>query len=340
MAEHEEAPKTKNKPELENTTTTENKPRKKDRWDKIDILMKPVGGLFTGIALAIVGFFTTNLLEEQQRQQTERLTREQAVETNRRLYTEIMSSREKADTDLRKEMFNSIIKAFLDPQKARLDDKVLALELLAYNFHDVIDLSPLFKHVAQAISVSKLDNKDDLNSHLERVAGEVIDKQLASLADGGIAVPLTVHFDTVSKEGVQVLDERLYPLRVDIPGSPEQRYIIVEALQVFPETREVKVRLESGLFADGDKPNAVMEPETDIMFKVGFFDFPMIDNTRVSHSQRIGIALTRWHENNAEMSLVYFPGSRASLKEKPYYDEVIDQLQRASAALFPEEVAK
>ena len=56
---------------LENAqATTENKPRKKDRWDKIDILMKPVGGLFTGIALAIVGFFTTNLLEEQQRQQT------------------------------------------------------------------------------------------------------------------------------------------------------------------------------------------------------------------------------------------------------------------------------
>lgn len=331
MAANEETGKT------EGTPSTEGKPRRKDRWDKIDILMKPVGGLFTGIALAIVGFFTTNFLEEQQRQQTARMAQEQAVETNRRLYTEIMSSREKADSDLRKEMFNSIIKAFLDPQKARLDEKVLALELLAYNFHDVIDLSPLFKHVAQAIENSDLENRTSLNSHLERVAGEVIDKQLASLADGGISVPLAVNFDKVKEEGVQVLDERLYPLRVDIPDSPRQRYIIVEAMQVFPETREIKVRLESGRYADADSPDAIMKPEIDIMFKVGFFDFPMIDNTRVSHSQRIGIALTRWHENNAEMSLVYFPGSRASLKEKPYYDEVIEQLQRASAALFPEE---
>ena len=150
-----------------------------------------------------------------------------------------MSSREKADSDLRKEMFNSIIKAFLDPQKARLDEKVLALELLAYNFHDVIDLSPLFKHVAQAIENSDLENRASLNSHLERVAGEVIDKQLASLADGGISVPLAVNFDKVKEEGVQVLDERLYPLRVDISDSPRQRYIIVEAMQVFPETREI-----------------------------------------------------------------------------------------------------
>jgi hypothetical protein len=168
-----------------------------------------------------------------------------------------------------------------------------------------------------------------LNSQLERVAGEVIAKQLASLGDGGILIPLRISFQQVKDEGLQELDERLYPIRVDRPELPDKRYILVEALQVFPKEREVRVRLEIG------DPNNRFEPEIDIAFKVGFFDFPMIDNTRVSHSQRVGIALTRWNEgNSAEIKLVYFPGSRASLKEKPYYDEVIEQLKRTTASLI------
>ena len=299
----------------------------KDRWDKIDILLKPVGGLFTGIALAVVGYFTTSLLEQQQAEQTHRLALQQVQETNRRLYTEIMSSREKADSDLRKEMFNAIIQAFLDPQKATLDEKVLALELLAYNFHDVIDLSPLFKHVARSIAESAHQKKSTLSRQLERVAREVIDKQLATLADGGMLTTLSLSFDQVEKGG-QTLDERVYPIRADRPQVSGQRYIFVEALHSYRDSREIKVRLESGA------PEDRFDPEIDIMFKVGFFDFPMIDNTRVSHSQRIGIALTRWTDYGAELALVYFPGSRASLKEKPYYDEVIEQLQRSTAVLI------
>lgn len=267
------------------------------------------------------------------------MAQQQAEETNRRLYTEIMSSREKADSDLRKEMFNSIIKAFLDPKKASLTEKVLALELLAYNFHDVLDISPLFKYLAKAIKDTTLENKVSLNKQLERVAGEVIDKQLASLADGGVLVPLTVTFKTVTDEASEELDYRYFPIRVDLPDSPGQRYILIEALQVFPDTREIKVRLESGRIIDGiDNSEPLLETEIDIIFKVGFFDFPMIDNTRVSHSQRIGIALTRWNENDsAQLSLVYFPGSRASLKDKPYYDEVIEQLERNTAVLVKRE---
>lgn len=307
----------------------------KDRWDKIDILLKPMGGLFTGIALALVGYFTTSMLENQQLEETRRLEQQRVEETNRRLYTEIMSSREKSDSDLRKEMLNSIIEAFLDEKdKKKLDEKVLALELLAYNFHDVIDLSPLFKHVALKIENSTLDDekKESLSSQLGRVAGEVIAKQLASLGDGGILVPLTISLEQVEDEGLQELDESLYPIRVDRTDVSEQRYILIEALQVFPQEREIRVRLEIG------DPNNRFEPEIDISFKVGFFDFPMIDNTRVSHGQRVGIALTRWNEgNSAELKLVYFPGSRASLKEKPYYDEVIEQLKRTSAVLVDEE---
>jgi hypothetical protein len=64
-------------------------------------------------------------------------------------------------------------------------------------------------------------------------------------------------------------------------------------------------------------------------FWVGFFDFPMIDNTRLSDDQRCAVILTQFEEPQTKFTVVYFPGSRAGIKEKPYYDEVLQNLLRA-----------
>jgi hypothetical protein len=68
--------------------------------------------------------------------------------------------------------------------------------------------------------------------------------------------------------------------------------------------------------------------EIDDTFVVGFFDFPLVDNTHLSKGQRCAIILNEVHtrEGFVKATLAYFPASRASMKEKPYYDEVMDQL--------------
>jgi len=57
-------------------------------------------------------------------------------------------------------------------------------------------------------------------------------------------------------------------------------------------------------------------------------DLPMIDNTRLSHGERCAVSLTQLTTTppTVQMAIAYFPGSRASLKDKPYYDEVIHDL--------------
>lgn len=155
----------------------------------------------------------------------------------------------------------------------------------------------------------------------------MIDKQLASLADGGILQKFTLDFEDI-KDNSQSFDELILPIRSDMPNSDEQRYIFVEVLHSYPDTSEVKVRLETG------SPENRFDPEVDLVFKVGFFDFPLIDNSRLSHAQRIAIVLTRWSEYGAELALIYFPGSRAGMKEKPYYDEVIAELQNNKRKLI------
>jgi len=54
----------------------------------------------------------------------------------------------------------------------------------------------------------------------------------------------------------------------------------------------------------------------------------MIVNTRLSGSERCAVSLTALNPNIVSVSLAYFPASRASLKDKPYYDEVIKDLVR------------
>ena len=61
-------------------------------------------------------------------------------------------------------------------------------------------------------------------------------------------------------------------------------------------------------------------------FSVGFFDFPMIDNTRLPGDQRCAVVLTDFEEDYAVIRGVFFPASHASIREKPYFQEMLDNL--------------
>ena len=65
---------------------------------------------------------------------------------------------------------------------------------------------------------------------------------------------------------------------------------------------------------------------TSTEFWLDYFDFPMIDNTRLPHGQRCAVVVKDFGDPIVEITLVYFPGSRASLKEKPFYDEALHDL--------------
>ena len=135
----------------------------------------------------ILGFVFNNAI-------TQRQTNDQRL----RLYTELMGRREESDSGLRKDMFNSILGTFLskDPNlKApqQMDQEILSLELLAYNFHESLDIGPLFKYVARRIFEHQADATDrqlpaqfqSMLTRLENVTVAVVDRQLTLLADAG-----------------------------------------------------------------------------------------------------------------------------------------------------------
>ncbi len=172
----------------------------KDKWDKANILLRPVGGLLTAGAVALVGFIGSSFLGE--REMSSR---------NFQLYSQLMSQREGAESALRKDMFNSIISSFVGKEapEALLDEKLLNLELLAYNFHESLNLKPLFLHLRKQIRSSRDPDREEYMARLRRVAREVAYRQTAVLKEAGQSFWVSVDFDEIDQRKNPSVSETL-----------------------------------------------------------------------------------------------------------------------------------
>jgi len=280
----------------------ENQP--KDFWDKIDVVFRPLNGLLTALAVGLLGYYTSNILRQRE-------TRE----TNERIYTQLMSSREQAESSLRKDMFVSIIQSFLRPQSASLEDRMLNLELLAYNFHESLNLKPLFVHLQKQVAAAPGPSQAEYFNRLNKVAREITTRQMVLLEQVGKKFGRTVDFDKfrASPGGLELDQENL-----TLDGT--EREFMLSVLEVDPKRKELT--LELGVRTPKESPIV-----RRLTFHVGYFDFPMIDNTRLSRDQRAAVVMNEFGEGGADLTLVYFPGSYASLKEKVSYDEVVERLR-------------
>ena len=105
------------------------------------------------------------------------LNERQQMDTNTRLYIEMQGRREEADSNLRKDMFNSILQTFMTRDSAVritseevIRQQTLSLELLAANFHESLDIAPLFKDVERRIALEQRSTNTELQS-APRISG-------------------------------------------------------------------------------------------------------------------------------------------------------------------------
>jgi hypothetical protein len=284
------------------------------------------------------------------------LNERQAIDNNIRLYAEMMGRREEADSNLRKDMFNSILTTFMsrDPSAKISDEEeirqqILSLELLAYNFHESLDIGPLFKDVERRIRSFAKGPDPELQRRLESVALQVIEHQLTALSDVGTVErgdALTAKINDFQAHvmfGMRALkDPMVQPgegasrLCMSMEAGDNTRHYRQFRLELIGHNdmaREVQVRLYVSQPLTQQECQQVdldleSKREVDTNFLVGLFDFPMIDNTRLSGSERCAVSLTALNPDVVSLTLAYFPASRASLKDKPFYDEVIRDLVR------------
>ena len=278
-------------------------PDNKDHWDKMAIILAPVGGLLTAIAVASLGFIGSRALE-----------RQQSEEAKLRLYSELMTRREESEATLRKEMFQSIIGSFFDASSGSLEVKLLKMELLAQNFHEALSLSPLFLHLRREIEKAPVSaaEKRAYEVRLAELAREVTRKQLVVLEAGGKRFDWTVLLSDSLLAGQA--SEQLEDVTLALDGISRRFRVTLQSVDTLSREAHVQLEIETG-------------PERyAVDFDVGFYSSPMLDNTRLSNDQRVAVVLTDLNSAGANVTLVYFPGSRASLREKPYYEEILRKL--------------
>jgi hypothetical protein len=294
---------------------------KRDIWERMALIFQAGGGIITAVTVAIIGLIGSNYLKERELADTQSRERMQAEESNVRVYTELMSKREEAESSLRKDMFVSIIQSFLKGGTGGLDEKVLNLELLAYNFHESLNLKPLFIYLDRQIKAAPAPKRADYEDRLVTVAREIIHKQMLVLESAGAKADRIVDFSELKKTpgGIELDDATL-------KFDDHPRHFSIYAIQADMKTHELKVRLEIRTIVD-----SLHTPEVNTAeFWIGPFDFPMIDNTRLSNDQRCSIVLNAFDTESADITLVFFPGAYASLKEKPYYQEVVANLMKTN----------
>ena len=343
----------------------------RDRWDFFEILARPVSAFITALAVASIGIFGNMALTNSNQSAKERAE----IEQNTRLYTELLSRREQADSNLRKDMFTTILTRFLIEKQAAPDDaiksisdRLLKLELLALNFGEALSLRPLFQEMNRSIESHSKNIKQKQGENpaevfrtlfkprLESLARRVSDQQISALSAGGAMFTVSTHPGNIGSSENDTEYQWLYSEasakwkeefsnkdpneiginkgdwinnEVKLQGNTFEvngitRTYNIALSDINLNNSEVTVNLS---IVDISDPNT-SPPPVVMTFKLNYFNFPMIDNTRLSGDQRFALVLTKFNSEEISIVGICFPGMYASQRDKPFLDDVINQLQR------------
>jgi hypothetical protein len=299
-------------------------PKKATRSEHLKWVLQTLAMPIALVTLPLLYQWKAADLDRENRAESRR--REQA-EQQFRLYTDLMSKREESDTAVRRGLFDKLMGTYLAPNPGDVGKRLVALELLSLNFHDSLNLSPLFWELATDITQSPAGKKrDEFSDQLDRVAAQVKQRQASLLEVDGkrqdFDVDLNHRFDGNDAPSFHVKAPRVHD-DANV-ADPEWREFDVAVVAHDPAHRRLKLTIAS----PGMKTLA---------FWVDPYDFPLVNFSRVSRNERIAVVLHRYNNRpefmSASLVFLYFPSWRSGAKDKPYLDDLLAKLARPPVAV-------
>ena len=324
---------------------TEKIHEKKDIWD----ILKSLGAAFLAAVVAIMGGWY-NLQQAQLNKASEM----------RQVYTNIMTERESSDNTIRAKMFEMLFNAMfakgfvskdINPDDVHtIKQQVMFLDLLSRNF-DTVDIRPLFEDLDTELTKKIYDEKGftvrqrgdyfAMRAELRRVGRNLSVKQLNALA----SLPGTV------VQGIVVLkdkDGNIQTIKDESVSNVSGSKIPVEIKPDDISDGMVDILLEYTKSKSSDQ--AFKAPS----FAITFYDLPYIDNSVLDMDMRVGVLLTKYVsirdldmfrdrldkklikdyqdlkdggiEQYAELRIIKFPAKYIGNRDRPYLQEIIQNL--------------
>lgn len=267
----------------------------------------------------------------------------------------LLSEREKADSQLRSEMFSKLVDPIAGPKSGGdvpWDREQLLAELLSLNFHEHIGLRPLLSHVDSRIArEQELKTGNELlalqrgRASLRSVAKTVISRQTAMLTrgnetgadhDGAAVEKLDVGTQAANSNfAADLAGEKVRPvvlagdpISVTNPAQTHRLFLRVLKADWKNETFQIEVSIWE---RNGVEDRELAKRE----FELSWFDFPFTDNTLLADGTRFALVLdsvydatkrfrVAWKEQPSEdaarrvqINVVWFPKDFIAAYERP-----------------------
>jgi len=328
----------------------EAKNRNRDLWGKVESFAKIVAAVGVTIGSLWIPYIIGKTSEQSDRA---------------KVYMQVMSEREKADTAIRQEMFKTLLANYL----GRFEDnateneesfrkRIMFLDLLNLNFQEYLNARPLFEDVYLRLEKAKKKEKTGskeyetwgkLQEQLIRVAKNVASSQSAMLTPSG----LSRTFNLTKGKAVCI---RLYPVDnlVELTAKLEKQPLLDRktescsdasvlnsqrmdkgspAVDVeLEEVNEAAVRVKVTPYQESFKNGTLnfVQALKPIKFEVSVFDLPYMDNTRLFDGSRFALLLSHIDkkEEAAEINAIIFKGEFMSLRDRPFFEEMLQKLNK------------
>ena len=323
-----------------------------DLWQKVESFAKIVAAVAVTIGSVWIPYVIGRTSEQSDRA---------------KVYMQVMSEREKADTAIRQEMFKTLLTNYLGRFEDKKDaaeseesfrKRIMFLNLLTLNFQEYLNARPLFEDVYQRLEkAEQRDGKDgkayriwgELQKDLFRVARNAASGQAAMLTRSGLsrtfnltkgkAVCIRLYavealVELTDKFEKQPLLDRKTESCSDASVQDSRRMdkgfpaIDVELEEVNESGVRVKVTPYQESFRNGTLN--FVQALKPIKFEVSFFDLPYMDNTRLFDGSRFALLLSHIDkkEGTAEINAIIFKGEFMSLRDRPFFEEMLQKLNQ------------
>lgn len=260
----------------------------------------------------------------------------------------IQSQREQAESQLRANMFTSLIGPITGPQKdgqqISPDREELLAELLALNFNENFELKPLLEDASKMLANKKDSigngpaNAPDPREPLWSLARRIAQRQKASIAwewSASRTQPRGCEFYTVTVDAKVEVSSGGPACQLVIAfgqtvrlKSPDDNFTLQMAL-VHPDWKNQTVEVSALPFLT--KQGNPLETDTTYRFPLSWFDLPLTDNTLLPDGNRFAIYLRLISSDPEKLTVVvvWFPKGYFTPRERPLnYSEVQQLLGR------------